>query len=98
LSAEAHSSLKRQKLRRKAEFLINPAPCYFPLSSIIAAAGLNFGVRDGNQCIPRAISTGSAGHTLSRRMSGGPADSALMCECFLNGLLRRVIAPVATNC
>ena len=40
-------------------FLNNPAPCYFPLTSIIAAAGLNFGVRDGNQCIPRAKSTGA---------------------------------------
>ena len=44
-----------------AWFLNNPAPCYFPLcKSIIAAAGLNFGVRDGNQCIPRAKSTGLA--------------------------------------
>ena len=39
-------------------FLNNPAPCYFPLTSIIAAAGLNFGVRDGNQWSPRAKSTG----------------------------------------
>lgn len=41
-------------------FLVNPAPCYFPLTSIIAAAGLNFGVRDGNQCITCAKSTGLA--------------------------------------
>ena len=32
----------------------------FPQRSIIAAAGLNFGVRDGNQCIPYAKSTGQA--------------------------------------
>ena len=32
----------------------------FPHRSIIAAAGLNFGVRDGNRCIPCAKSTGLA--------------------------------------
>jgi hypothetical protein len=47
-------------------FLNNPAPCYFPLTSIIAAAGLNGGVRDGNQWIPRAKSTGVANRERAR--------------------------------
>ena len=39
------------------------APCYFPTGktrSIVTAAGLNFGVRYGNQCFPSAMGTDDA--------------------------------------
>ena len=47
-----------QKDVRKGRLFDNPAPCYFPLTSIIAADELNFGVRDGNRCGLTAKSTG----------------------------------------
>jgi hypothetical protein len=43
----------------------------FPHRSIIAAAGLNFGVRDGNRCIPCAKSTGLAALRLGYPINGG---------------------------
>ena len=50
--------VKTHKTPLSQSFVIIRHRATFPIKSIIAAAGLNFGVRDGNQCIPHAKSTG----------------------------------------
>ena len=52
----------------------------FPTRSIIAAAELNFGVRDGNRCILCAKSTGASKSWVRRRIV--LEISALLSACF----------------